>query len=137
MKLRFSWVIVVLAVSVTPALATTITIGTSGVANAFPFGCGPTCGPTYLGEYQEIYSLAAFSGPMTINQIAFETVASGAPHSLTDVFTLGLGTTSATPAAPGISYAANKRADFTTVFSGTVNVASTGSGAFDFIINLT
>jgi PEP-CTERM motif len=136
MMRRIPWIIPIVLASVAPAFATSITIGGSGLNNVFPFGCGPSCGPTYLGEYQQIYSSTAFSGPITINQIAFETVGSP-PHSITDVFTLSLGTTFASPGSPGTTYVGNRRPDFTTVFSGAVTVPATGSGAFDFIVNLT
>jgi hypothetical protein len=136
MTRRIPWIILSILTSVAPAFATSITIGGSGLNNVFPFGCGPSCGPTYLGEYQQIYSSTAFGGPITINQIAFET-APLAPHAITDVFTLSLGTTFASPAGPGPTYVGNRRPDFTTVFSGAVTVPATGSGTFDFIVNLT
>jgi len=129
MKHRLCCVLAVLALSAQPSFASTIVIGGTGLANVFPFGAN-----AYLGEYQQIYSSAAFSAPMTITQIAFET--SGAGSAIVDNFTLSLGTTAATPAAPGSNYAANKRPDLTTVFSGIVTDPATGSGVFDFIINL-
>src|SRR5215831_9506820 len=136
MKTRVGSFLAVMALWAASAFATSITIGATGVPNAFPFGCGSTCsGNVYLGEYQQIYAASAFSGPITITQVAFETLAPGG--SLSDTFSLSLGTTSATPASPGSNYAANRRPDFTGVFSGTVTVPSLGSGTFDFIINLT
>jgi len=121
MKLRLCCVLAVLALSARPSFASTIVIGGTGGANVFPFGSN-----TYLGEYQQIYSSTAFSAPMTITQIAFETAFTG--FAITDNFTLSLGTTAATPATPGSNYAANKRPDFTTVFSGIVADPATGSG---------
>jgi len=129
MKLRLCCVLAVLALSARASFASTIVIGGTGAANVFPFGAN-----TYLGEYQQIYTSTAFSAPMTITQIAFETAFPG--FVITDTFTLSLGTTAATPATPGSNYAANKRPDFTTVFSGIVADPATGSGLFDFIINL-
>lgn len=132
---RLACLFVLLLLSASPLFAATITIGNTNLGNAFPFGCGAGCGPTYLGEYQQVYDSSAFSGAFTITQVAFQTLTPG--QSVSDNFVLGLGTTSATPSAPGSNYAANKRADFTTVFSGVVSVPSTGLGGFDFIINLT
>jgi hypothetical protein len=135
MKLRVTLFIALVAALGTSAFATSITVGGTNQLNVFPFGCGPTCAFPYSGEYQQVYSSSVFSGPFTITQIAFETRA-GISGSLSDTFTLGLGTTLATAAAPGTSYAGNRRPDFTSVFSGTVVVPSTGAGTFDFIINL-
>ena len=135
MKIRIGSLLAAMALCATSAFATSITIGaTTGPNNFFPFGCGPTCGPQYVGEYQQIYAASAFGGPITIRQVAFETVRSG---SLSSNFALSLGTTAATPASPGSNYAANKRPDLTAVFTGTIVVPSPGSGTFDFIINLT
>src|SRR5665647_2148199 len=36
-----------------------------GGSNCFPFGC------SYLGEYQQVYTASAFSGPITINALEF------------------------------------------------------------------
>src|SRR5262249_13317163 len=83
------------------AVATPITIGGTNQANVFPFGTAQ-----YVGEYQQIYISSAFSGPVLIDQIAFQT-ATFTSGSFSDTFTLGLGTTSATPSAPGSSYAGN------------------------------
>ncbi len=114
------------------AWASPIVIGSGSSLNGFPFG--EVSGPiAYLGEYQQIYLSTAFSGPLFINQIAFESAALG---TLSDTFALGLGTTSATPSDPGTTYLGNKRPDFTQVFSGTVVTTLMGGSAFDLLINL-
>jgi hypothetical protein len=127
--------LLVLLFSVVPlrlAEASPIVIGSGSSLNGFPFGGVPGPG-AYSGEYQQIYLSTAFSGLESIDQVAFESAALG---TLSDTFTLGLGTTSASPSDPGTSYAANKRPDFTQVFSGTVVTTLMGGTAFDLIINL-
>lgn len=111
--------------------AQVITIGTGGSANAFPFG-------NYQGEYQQVYASTAFSAPIAITQIAFSSANVAAPGSYSFTGTIGLGTTAATPSAPGSSYAANKRSDFLTVFNSTQNATLTASGTtFDLVFNVT
>jgi hypothetical protein len=112
------------------AFGETITIGGLNEVNEFPFGR-----TTYVGEYQQIYAASSFGDAFNITQIAFQTGTSSS-HPLTSTFNLGLGTTTASPMAPGNNYAANRRPDLASVFSGTVTVPSTGSGSFDFIIPL-
>jgi hypothetical protein len=119
------------------AFGETITIGHPAGRNGFPFGAGPPDPNAYFGEYQQIYAANAFGGVFAIEQIAFQTVADPSPHSMFSSFTLSVGTTATSPTAPGDSYAANRGADLTPVFSGTVVVPTTGSGNFDFIIPLT
>jgi PEP-CTERM motif len=132
-RIRTGWLLASFVVCATPAFADSITVGSSTGAFVVPFGCGAAgC----LGEYQQIYAATAFNGPITINQVAFESWVGSAPNSLSDTFTLGLATTAATPAAPGTSYALNRGSDFTNVFAGTIEDAAVGSGTFDFVINL-
>ena len=135
MKLRILCLLSALAAFVSPTYATTITLGGSGLNNIFPFGTDPSATPHYAGEYQQIYLASAFGGPLTIAKIAFETAFTKTVVS--DTFTLSLGTTAASPAAPGNNYAANRKPDFTTVFSGTITDSATNTGFFDFIIPLT
>ncbi len=123
---------------VASAHATPIIIGSSSPGNAFPFGVPAGAANAYLGEYQQIYAATAFGGPLTISEIAFASLpGAGLATSISDAVVLGLGTTSATPAAPSTNYAANKRADFQQVFSGTITAALAHNGTFDFIIPLT
>jgi hypothetical protein len=121
--------LVVLAAFVQPGSASSIIIGSSGSNNVFPFG------DTYLGEYQQVYTAADFGGSVLIDQVAFRSINGFGGRTLSDTLTLGLGTTSASPSAPGTSYAGNKRPDLTTVFTGTVSETLAGNGTFDFFIN--
>jgi len=121
--------VVILAALVRPGSASSIIIGSSGSNNVFPFG------DTYLGEYQQVYTAADFSGPVLIDQVAFRSVNVLGGTLLSDTLTLSLGTTSASPSAPGTTYAGNKRPDLTTVFTGTVSETLSGNGTFDFFIN--
>jgi hypothetical protein len=111
------------------AAAGTITIGTTnGVGNNFPFGV------TYLGEYQQVYNGALFSGPVDITGITFF-LQTGTTTTISGDFTIDLSTTSATTAfgAGGLSdiYADNIGANNAQFFSGTVtNVLSFIGGPF-------
>lgn len=114
------------------AQATPIVVGTNNsAANCYPFG---NCG--YTGEYQEIYSSAAFSGPFTIGQIAFASASNYASGNASYNLTLGLGTTTSSPTAPNHNFASNKGSDFTTVFSGTQNATLVANDSFDLVFNL-
>jgi PEP-CTERM motif-containing protein len=136
LKIRAVWLVASLIACATPAFATSITVGNdSGGAFVRPFGCGAAgC----LGESQQVYAATAFSGPITITQIAFKSGTSGPTPAglLSTTFTLSLGTTTATPSSLDTNYALNRGPDFTSVFAGTVNDAAVNSGTFDFIINL-
>src|SRR5271167_4496361 len=73
------------------ASASTVTIGTTnGVGNAFPF-----TDPGYLGEYQQVYNGALFSGPVDITRITFIPSAGFPTTTISGDFTLDLSTTSA------------------------------------------
>jgi len=123
--------------SAAAAEATSITVGSGSTTNAFPFGTPTGVANFYAGEYQQIYAAAAFSAPLTIWEVAFASGAgAGLATSISDTFTLSLGTTLKTPAAPGTSYSATKRPDFTEVFSGTVTATLAHNGTFDFIVAL-
>ena len=60
-----------------------------------------------MGEYQQVYTAADFSGPVLIDQVAFRSVNVLGGTLLSDTLTLSLGTTSASPSAPGTTYAGN------------------------------
>jgi hypothetical protein len=115
------------------ANAAVIVIGTNdGPANVFPIGT-----TIYAGEYQQAYTSTAFSGPVTITAIAFASNNTSAGNTITDTFTLGLSTTSASLAGLSTNYASNIGPDSTTVFSGTKTFTSIGDGSFDFLVTLT
>ncbi len=110
--------------------AGTITIGTDSTENAFPVGAS-----IYFGEYQQIYTNTAFSGPVDITGVAFSTVEEVAATT-TLTFTLSLSTTPLSNlTAPSTDYAANRGADFTQVFSGTLTFTPLTNGTFDFVVN--
>lgn len=128
-----------LSLTASVSQAQVITIGVGGSGNLFPFGVNSQ-GASYQGEYQQIYSSTAFSAPITITQIAFTSFSGSPPPGSSYSFTgtIALGTTSASPAAPGSSYAANKRSDFLTVFNSTQNATLTANGTtFDLLFNIT
>lgn len=119
------------------AEATPITIGSDTQPNAFPFGAPTGTNFPYLGEYQQIYAATAFSGPVWIWEVAFASAPGGGlATSISDTFILSLGTTSTSPSAPGNSYSANKGADFTQVFAGTITATLAHNNTFDFVIPL-
>jgi hypothetical protein len=106
-----------------------IIVGTNNFAkNVYPFG------DSYVGEYQQVYTSAAFPGLETITGLEFASgSASGNTGSHTVTLTIGLSTTSATVASMSTNYAANKGADFTQIFSGTVTYTPASNDTFDLI----
>jgi hypothetical protein len=109
--------------------AADVVIGTpGGPDNVFPFGTN-----TYVGEYQQLYTKTAFSGPVSIIGVGFASSALGGQAGLSRTLnvTLGLSTSSATLTTMSTNYAANKGADFTQVFNGVVNYTAAGNGTFD------
>jgi PEP-CTERM motif len=114
--------------------AADVVIGGTNAVNGFPFG-----GTTYLGEYQQVYAASAFPGSVMISAVSFQTSPGFAnpstPQSL--AFSLGLSTTSAGPNTLSTNYAANKGADFATVFSGTFTYTPLLNNTFDFVVPVT
>ena len=120
-----------------------ITVGTATSAdNAFPFGTTPPGDfPSYAagGDYQEIYSSAAFgiTTPINISSIAFASSTRGMkPVTATYNVTIGLSNTSAT-VGPGSNassnFAQNKGANFTTVFNGPLTAVLQNNNTFDLV----
>jgi hypothetical protein len=124
------FVVLAAAVLMCPARATTVTIGTTDSSNAYPFTA-----TGYLGEYQQDYSSAFFSGPVEITGIAFFAAASFPNTKISGDFTIDLSTTTATTTS-GVGslsdvYAANIGANNMQFFSGTVaDVLSFSGGPF-------
>jgi hypothetical protein len=113
------------------AHADSLIIGaTNAGGNAFPFGNN---GFSYSGEYQQVYSGTAFSGPVDITSIAFSSM-NAQNYSLS--LSLGLSTTSAAVNGLSTNYASNKGTDFTTEFSGVKAVTALGNNSFDLVFNL-
>lgn len=105
-------------------------VGGTGNDNTFPFGTTEF----YSGEYQQIYAGSAFSGPISISEISFQSIKLLNPGVETLTFTVGLSTTDASLASPSLDYAANKGADFTTVFNGSITFTGRNDGTFDLVI---
>lgn len=115
------------------AQAETIEIGDpTGPFNTAPFGTNGA----YTGEYQQIYSRERFTSVFEIRQIAFASIGGGARTADYDLI-VSLGTAASTPANPDASFDANKEADLTEVFSGSLGADLFGTGQFDLVINLT
>jgi hypothetical protein len=89
----------------------------AGTGNCFPFGCG------YNGEYQQVYSASAFSGPITITGLDFfNTIFNdGATAMNSGTWTISLSETSANWNTLSSSFASNIGADNTTVFTGNLS----------------
>src|SRR5665647_1502895 len=85
-----------------------------GGSNCFPFGC------SYLGEYQQVYTASAFSGPITINALEFFDTSSN--DNVTSMnsgnWTIALSTTSKDWNTLSPTFTTNLGGDNTTVFSG-------------------
>lgn len=113
-----------------------VIVGSGNFNNGFPFG-NLTSLP-YSGEYQQLYSSAAFPGPITITQIQFATTEVFTAGAENLDFALGLETTSALPSAPG-KYADNIAggAGLTQVFNGSITYDPSGNYTFDMIIPIT
>jgi len=86
--------------------------------NCFPFGC------IYSGEYQQVYTAGAFSGPITINDLEFFNTSSlnrGATSTPSGTWTISLSTTSADWNTLSSTFASNIGGDNTMVFSGNLS----------------
>lgn len=82
--------------------------------NCYPFGC------SYSGEYQQVYTASAFSGPITINALEFfnTTYDWGATSMNSGTWTISLSTTSRDWNTLSGIFASNVGSDNTVVFSG-------------------
>jgi hypothetical protein len=117
------------------AKAQTVVAGGTGTPNAYPFGNFPAGQYAAGSQYQQIYSSADFSGPVTITGIAFASASTSTPGTNVYNFNIGLGTTSSTPANPSSTFASNGTT--TQVFSGPLTAPLTATGNFDLTIPLT
>src|SRR5436190_6843182 len=122
----------------------TITIGANDNNSRYPIGLDPSANGTSFpnfqtgGTYQQVYAKSAFSGPVTITQIAF------ASHELTSNpgianynFNVSLGATAAVPNALSTNLAANRGPQLVPVFSGPLNANITDGAQFDVLIDIT
>jgi hypothetical protein len=127
------------------AKADTVVIGSNSSASKYPFGMDPASASSGApdfgtgGVYQQVYAASAFSGPITITQIAFASSGafSSGPGMATFNFNLGLSTTAAGPGSLSTNFLGNRGADFAQVFSGSLNVPLTANDQFDLVINIT
>jgi len=99
-----------------PAVAD-VTVGLpadSSTGNAYPFGS------FYSGQYQQVYTASAFSGPITISDLEFFNTQSdsGATSMTSGNWTISLSTTSADWNTLSSTYSSNIGGDNTQVFSG-------------------
>ncbi len=122
----------------------TITIGANDNNSRYPIGLDPSANGTAFpnfqtgGTYQQVYAKTAFSGPVTITQIAF------ASHELTSNpgianydFSVSLGVTAASPNALSTNLTANRGPQMVPVFSGPLNANITDGAQFDVVVNVT
>jgi len=105
---------------VVPAVRADITIGLPADAdngNCFPFGTA------YTGEYQQVYTASAFSGPITITGLQFfnTQVSNGATATPSGAYTISLSTTSAGVNTLSSNFAANIGTNNTQVFNGSIS----------------
>ena len=137
--------LVILAFVVVPvANADTVVIGSNDNGSRYPFGMDPSSAsamfPDFVagGVYQQVYAASAFSGPITITQIAFAssgTFSSG-PGTAIYNFNIGLSTSGAGPGGLSTNFAANRGADFVQVFTGPLTVPLTANDQFDLVIDI-
>ena len=122
--------------------ADTIIIGSTANDNRYPFGLDPSSntGPDFSagGTYQQVYASSAFPGPITITQVAFASSAefTDGPGLANYNFSVGLSTTAAGPGGLSPNFAANRGADFASVFSGPLTATITANNQFDLLINI-
>jgi hypothetical protein len=125
--------------------ASTLIIGSNNDLTRYPFGKDPgnasAAFPDFAagGTYQQVYASNAFSGPVTITQIAFASksqLTSGA-GTATYNFNISLGTTQAAPGGLSTNLAANRGADLTGVFAGAKTATITAGNQFDLVIDIT
>src|SRR3954463_4567808 len=95
----------------------TITIGANDNNSRYPIGLDPSANGTAFpnfqtgGTYQQVYAKTAFSGPVTITQIAFAShELTSNPGTATYNFSLALGSTAAAPNALSTNLVANRGA---------------------------
>jgi hypothetical protein len=125
--------------------ADTVVIGSNSSGSRYPFGMDPSAAtpsfPDFVagGTYQQVYAASAFSGPVTITQIAF--ASSGAFSSGAGLanfnFNLALSTSAAAVGGLSNNFAANRGGDFAQVFTGPLNVSLTANNQFDLVIDIT
>ncbi len=120
-----------LALAASPAQAMVIgSPADAGTGNCYPFGCA------YSGEYQQVYTSSAFSGPITISSLEFYNTAynASATGMNSGNWLISLSTTSADWNTLSPTYASNIGGDNTTVFNG--NLSQPWAFGDTLVINL-
>lgn len=110
-----------------------VIVGGSGDDNTYPFGKTDL----YIGEYQQLYNAGAFPGTATITSVGFESVKLIATGPETLTFSLSLSTSPSSIGNPSHDFAANKGADFTTVFDSSITFTGQNNGTFDLVVPTT
>jgi hypothetical protein len=137
--------ILILLSFVSPAVnALTTVVGSGNDVSRYAFGLDPGAAsgafPDFAagGTYQQVYASNAFSGPVTITQIAFASNArlTSGPGTATYNFNIALSTTAAGPGALSTNLAANRGADSVQVFSGPHTATITDNDQFDLVIDI-
>jgi Carboxypeptidase regulatory-like domain/Domain of unknown function (DUF4214) len=125
--------------------ATTLVIGNGDSASRYAFGMDPSNASSSFpdfaagGIYQQVYGSSAFTGPVTITQIAIASssqITSG-PGTATYDFKVSLSSTGVAPGRLSTDLAANRGADFVQLFSGQVTSTITANNQFDLLIDIT
>jgi len=106
------------------ACADTITIGSNTSLNVYPFNAN-----LYAGEYQQVYSASAFSGPAEITAITFFPIPDALSNSISGDFTIYLSTTGAGVGSLSTTYANNIGANNAQFFNGVVISVTSFDGA--------
>jgi uncharacterized repeat protein (TIGR03803 family) len=125
---------VALAMSPTPAHAAGVVVGATNDSNCLPFSCYRST----VTEYQQVYSSAAFSAPISIYSLTFYNTFTNFGFLLSPgTFKLYLSTTSAPVGGLSTTFATNIGADESLVYSGTLPMDSQLSlgGHFDFLLS--
>jgi len=114
-----------------PAAADVIVGLPAETNNCYPFGCA------YSGEYQQVYTSSAFSGPITITNLEFFNTEhdSGATAMNSGNWAISLSTTSVDWNTLSINFASNIGLDNTLVFNG--NLYQPWAFGDTLVINLT
>jgi hypothetical protein len=138
--------ILILLSFVSPVVnAVSTVVGSGNDVSRYAFGLDPAAATSAFpdfaagGTYQQVYASNAFSGPVTITQIAFAPNArltSGA-GTATYNFKIALSTTATGPGGLSTNLAANRGASPIQVFSGPFTATITDSDNFDVVIDIT
>ena len=124
--------------------AVTTTIGSGSESSRYPFGLTPgveSSGfPNFVagGTYQQVYASGAFSGPVTITQIAFASRSqeTSAPGTATYNVNISLSTTAVGTGNLSTDLAANRGPNHVQVFSGIHTATITANNQFDVVIDI-